>query len=78
MVGLSGVHVDGKPMGKQPATSRSVLATVLRWPWLPPAVAVVVVSVAGQFGRVWWYVALGGVVAGGVAVVGGLFRRGRD
>jgi hypothetical protein len=54
-----------------------VLAAVLRWPWVPPAVAVVVVSVAGQLGRTTWWVALGGVVAGGVAVVGGLVRRGR-
>lgn len=78
MVGLSGVHVDGKPMGRQPATSRSVLAAVLRWPWVPPAAAVVVVSAAGQLGRVWWYVALGGVVVSAAAVVGGLMRRGRD
>ena len=54
------------------------LSLATRWPWLPLALAVVVVAVGGELGRVWLLLAVGVVVMGGMAVVVQLFRRGRE
>jgi hypothetical protein len=77
MVGLSGFHVDGKPMVRQPAAGRSVLVTALRWPWATPVLAVVAVSLAGQVGRTWWYMTLGGMAMAVALLARGLRRWGR-
>jgi hypothetical protein len=54
-----------------------LLASVLRWPWLPPAVAIAVLAVAGQYGRPWLLGAVGFVVLAGLVVVVALARGGR-
>jgi hypothetical protein len=54
-----------------------LLATTLRWPWLPPAVAIALLAVAGQVGRGWLLGTVGCVVLAGVAVAVALMRDGR-
>lgn len=56
----------------------SALEVALRRPWLPPALAVVMVAVGGHLGRGWLYAALGLVVVGGVGLVVGLVWLGRE
>ncbi len=53
------------------------LDAVLRWPWLPPGLAVVAVGMAGELGRGWLFVTLGVVVVGALSVVSGLYAWGR-
>lgn len=65
-------------MGTLGRTARSALALALRWPWLPPGLAVVIVGVCGQLGRGWLYAALGLVVVGGSGLIGGLCWLGRE
>jgi len=65
-------------MGTLGRTARSALAVALRWPWLPPGLAVVIVGVCGQFGQGWLYGTLGLVVVGGLGLIGGLFWLGRE
>lgn len=78
MVGLSIVPVDGRFIHMVRRAARSALAVALRWPWLPPGLAVLMVAAGGHLGRGWLYAALGLVLVGGVGIVGGLFWLGRE
>lgn len=59
------------------AALRRVGAAIVRWPWVVPALAVIVIGVAGELGRGWLYGALGGVGLGVLGVGGWLYLGGR-
>jgi hypothetical protein len=76
MVGLSVGYVDGKAMVGLRRFEGSVLARVVKSPWLPPALAIVVVGAAAQLGSGWLFGTLSVVTLCAVAAVVGLCVRG--
>jgi hypothetical protein len=65
-------------MGTLRRAARSALVVALRRPWLPPGLAVVMISIGGQLGRGWLHTVLGLVVLGGLGLLSGLWWLGRD
>lgn len=65
-------------MGTLRRAARSALVVAFRRPWLPPGLAVLMIAIGGQLGLSWLYAALGLVIAGGLALVGGLLSLERE
>jgi UPF0716 family protein affecting phage T7 exclusion len=54
-----------------------MVLALLRWPWVPPAAAIVLVAVAGQIGVGWLLCVLGVLGFAGAGVLVSLARDGR-
>lgn len=50
---------------------RAVLGGLLRWPWLVPVVAIVVIAVLGQYGPA-WVLTNGAIWLAAIALIGGV------